>query len=534
MAIVELNKKNLKALGIKSLNDKLPMLGCPIEEETKTSILVDISPNRPDLLSEQGLIRALQTFTGKKKDLKAYKAEKSSYAVKIEKSVKDVRPFTACAVVKNLKFDDEKIKEIIDIQEKLHATYGRYRKKVAIGIYPFEKIKMPITYKAMAPKEIKFQPLESEREMTALQILQQTPAGREYAHLLEGKKKFPIFADAMGSIMSMPPIINSQTTGKITEKTKDVFIECSGFDFNTLSKCLNIIVCVLADMGGKIYSIKLEGIQKTTPELEPEKMKIKLENVNKLLGLNLKEAEIKELLKKMGFSYKNENVGIPCYRADILHEVDLIEDIAIAYGYGNFKEEIPQISTIGKEDGFEIFKGKVSEILIGLGFLETCSYNLTNEEDENKKMNTDEELIKIPNAKTNYNVLRQSMLPSLIKILSENKDREYPQQIFEIGTIFLNKDKEEKEKLALVLSHGKANFTQVKQILDYFLSSIGIQYKIKKTKYDSFIEGRTGHILVKGQEVGIIGEVHPAILENWKLTTPVTAFELDLTKIYKN
>ena len=214
---------------------------------------------------------------GKKTGLKKYKINKLKKEDKviIDSSVKNVRPYTACAIVRNLKLNDEKIKEIIEIQEKLHITIGRNRKKIAIGIYPLEKIKLPITFKALEPDKIKFIPLETDKEMSGLQILQRHPAGKDYAHLLAGKEKFPIFIDANKNILSMPPVINSHLTGKITEKTKDVFIECSGFDFSILSKCLNIIVTSLADMGGEIYPMELKYKNKRiTPNLTSEKTKI--------------------------------------------------------------------------------------------------------------------------------------------------------------------------------------------------------------------------------------------------------------------
>ena len=255
MPTITLNKKTVeelagKKLPLDKLKDSISMLGTDLESVNEEEIVVEIFPNRPDLLSEQGFARALSSFINVKTGLRDYKAKKSNYKVIIDKSVKDVRPYTACAVVKNLKFNEEKIREVIQIQEKLHVTYGRNRKKVAIGIYPLEKIKFPIKYLAKKPQEIKFMPLESKREMNGLQILSQHPTGREYGYLLEGKKLFPIFVDGNNEVMSMPPIINSEKTGKITEKTKEVFIECSGFDFEVLSKCLNMIITAFADMKG--------------------------------------------------------------------------------------------------------------------------------------------------------------------------------------------------------------------------------------------------------------------------------------------
>jgi phenylalanyl-tRNA synthetase beta chain len=532
MATIALNKKVFEKIGkIAFIEERLGMLGCPVDAITASEIIVDITPNRPDLLSEQGVKRALLSFLGKSTGLKHYEVKKSDYEVIIEKSVNEVRPYTACAIVKNLSFDNEKIKEIIDIQEKLHATFGRNRKKIAIGIYPLEKIKLPIYYRALAPEKIKFQPLGEEREMNGNEILARTSAGREYSHLLEGKKVYPIFIDSSINILSMPPIINSNLTGKISESTKEVFIECSGFDYKTLAKTLNILVTALADMGGQIFSVKLKYPNKTfiSPDLSPEKMKIDIDYVNKMLGLKLTEKDIKQLLEKMGHGYQKEAL-VPAYRTDILHQIDLVEDIAIAYGYDKFKEEIPQISTIGNESEIEVLKRKMSEILTGVGLLETCSYSLTNKEDECKKMNLKSSLIEIPNAKTNYNVLRNAMIPSLMKILSENKSADYPQKIFEIGRVFKKvKEIEESDSLAVALTNS--NFTEAKQILEYLGKMLSLEFEIKKAEHGSLIEGRTGKIMLKGKEIGIIGEISPQVLSNFNLEIPVAVFEIDVDKL---
>jgi phenylalanyl-tRNA synthetase beta chain len=532
MATVTLNRKNFEKLGkIDFLEERLGMMGCPVDAVTDTEILVDVTPNRPDLLSESGIKRYLLSFLGKQKGLREYKVQKSDYELIVEKSVFEVRPCTACAIVKNLKFDDAKIKEIIDIQEKLHTTFGRNRKKIAIGIYPFDKIKFPVYFRALSPEKIKFQPLEESREMSGSEILTRTKAGREYAHLLEGKKLFPIFIDSADNILSMPPVINSHWTGKIDESTKDVFIECSGFDYNVLKKTLNIVVTALFDMGGQIYSMKLKYPDKSlvSPDLSPEKMKIDINYVNKMLGLKLSEKDIKSLLEKTGLSYSKEAL-IPAYRTDIIHPIDLVEDIAIAYGYDKFKEEIPQISTIGKEDDTEILKRKIAEILAGLSFLETYSYNLTSKEDECKKMNLKTSLIEVPNAKTNFNVLRSSMIPSMLRILSENKSADYPQKIFEIGKVFRKlKDIEESDVLAVALTNS--NFTEAKQVLEYLARMLSLEIEVKKSSHESLIEGRVGKIIFNGREIGIIGEVSPQVLSNWSLEVPVSVIEINVSKI---
>ncbi len=534
-------EKDFGKLDEKTQNN-IAMFGTPVESFTDNEIEIEVFPNRPDLLSYHGFKRSFLSFTGKKKGLMSYKLNKpeKDYVVNIDKSVNDVRGFTACAIVKGLNFDDDKIKEIIDIQEKLHSTIGRKRKKLAIGVYPLEKIKLPIYYKALEPDKIRFVPLEASREMSGLEILQRHPTGRDYAPLLAGKTKFPVFIDADKNILSMPPIINSQLTGKVDERTKDIFVECSGFDFEILNKCLNILITALADMGGKVYQMELkyQGGGKITPNLNPEKMKISLENTNKLLGLNLKEKEMKDYLEKMGHNYNKGVVEIGAWRTDILHEVDLIEDIAIGYGYENFIPEIPEIAMIGKENFKETVKRKIAEILSGLNCLEISNYHLTKKQDQFTKMGVAEKqeagFIEVENSKTDYTILRKDLTHYLLKIFAENVDAEYPQKVFELGRVFnLENDITESEKLSLGFTPG--NFTDVKQALEYLFRMLDVNIKIEEAENfpNYFIDGRVAKIILDKEEIGFLGEVHPRILRSWKIKMPVALCEINLDRVFE-
>jgi len=530
-----------KRLPGEKLKDRISMLGTDLEEVNDTEITVEVFPNRPDLLSVQGFSRAFSSFIGEKTGLRKYKIEDSKEKMIIDSSVNDVRPFTACVIIKDLNFDDEKIKEVIEIQEKLHVTYGRNRKKVAIGIYPCEKIKFPITFMAQSPKDIVFRPLESDREMDALEILEFHPAGKDYGHLLAGMKKFPVFRDANDEVLSVPPIINSHKTGKVNESTKDVFIECSGFDFRVLEKCLNMIVAALYEMGGKVCSMDLEyGSKKcTTPDMSPEEMTLDLVYINKLLGLQLKESDAKLLLEKMGYGFIKGKVLIPAYRVDILHQSDLAEDIAIAYGYENFLEEIPKVATIAKEDKFEIFKDRIADLLVGLNFLETSTYNLTNEISQCKKMNAKVPLIHLSNSiSSDYDVLRAWVTPNNMEILGGNKHHEYPQKLFTIGRVFYKENNDdtgikEDERVSVAIASEKTNYTEIRQVLDYLFRNIDLKYEIKETEHGSFIEGRVARVSVNNKKIAYLGEVNPLVLENWELEVPVSVFELNLSELYK-
>lgn len=532
-----------KELPLEELKDRISMLGTDLEKIEDDKIHVEIFPNRPDLLSEQGFARAFSSFIGIKTGLREYNVKESGKKLIIEPSVKEVRPYTACAIVKNLLFNEEKIREIIQIQEKLHVTYGRNRKKAAIGIYPLEKITFPITYKADTPNNIKFKPLESEQEMTGLQILSKHKTGKEFAHLLEGKDKFPFFIDANNKILSMPPIINSDNTGRITEETKEIFIECSGHNLFYLKKCLNILISALYGMGGKVYGVNIKDSKDSSfvsPDMSFEEREFKIEDIEKTLGIKITENELKKYFSKMGLGFikkKNKNFAlIPPYRTDILHWIDLAEEVAIAYGYNNFEPEIPEISTIGEENSLDKSKKIISNILAGLGLLETSSFYLTTKKNIKKMHYEFNDFIEVEDSKTERDVLRMDLLTNHLQILSENSDSVYPQRIFEMGRVFSKDEKsetgiKETEKLIISLINEEIRFTDLKQIFEHLLRMLDKKYEIKETQNNNFIEGRVGVIIIDEKEIGFIGEVAPRVLKNWKIKTPVVAMEVKLESL---
>ena len=544
------------------LEERISMFGTPVEapighdsvepEVSDSEVSVEVFPNRPDLLSLGNFARAVNQFNGKGKvaSFKINKPEKD-FVVTIDKSVKGVRPHTVCAIVKGLKFDDARIKEVVDIQEKLHNSIGRKRRKLAIGIYPLDKIALPIRFLAKKPEEIKFVPLESSREMNGRQILRGHPAGREYGDLLKDADVFPIFVDANDEILSMPPIINSEKTGRIDESTRDIFIECSGHNLVYLKKCLNIIVAAVSEMGGKVYGMDIKDSKSggfVSPDMSSEEMSFKIEDIEKTLGIKLSEKEVRGYLARMGIGFEKRKGNlvalVPAYRADVLHWIDLVEEVAIAYGYDKFEAEIPAISTIAEENPVDKFKRTVGNVLAGLGFLECSSFHLVNKKDV-KKMHYDfNEFVEVEDSKTGRDVLRIDLLSGLLQIASENSDASYPQRTFEMGTTFSRENRElkienrktetgvvEEERLALALADERVSFTEMKQVLDYLFKMLGIEYSVEDVEDSNYIIGRCGRILIGGEEVGRIGEVAPRVLKNWKIKVPVVGAELKLSSI---
>lgn len=515
------------------------MLGTDLEEVSDDEIHVEIFPNRPDMLSEQGFARAFSSFIGVKTGLRKYDVIKSNCKVIVDKSV-SMRPYTACAIVKGLKFNDESIREIMQIQEKLATTHGRRRKKSAYGIYPLKTINFPIKYIAKDPKKVRFRPLGLDKEINADEIEVLHPKGIEYKKIAKDWDKYPFFIDSKDNVMCMLPYTNSHDTGKIDENTTDVFIECTGNDLNNVEMALSIITTMLGDMGGEIYSLDIVYPDKTisTPNLKPRTMKFDLNYINKWLGLDLIENQAKKYLEKMGYGYSNGNLLIPAYRSDIMHQVDLAEDIAIAYGYENFEEVIPNVATIGQEDTFYSFKTKILNILTGLGFIETNTFCIINNNEQTKKMEFESDIVCLAHSVSEeYDTLRTWMIPSLMNVLANNKHHEYPQNIFEAGRVFSkNNNKEtgikEAERLAVLLCNAESDYTKIRQVLDLIFEAIKKDYKIEKTKHPSFISGRVARVKVKDKGIAFIGEINPKVISNFELEVPISAFELNLTELF--
>ncbi len=551
MTVVETKLSRLKKLikkqiTIKEIEEALANMGMELEDVNEDDLKIEITAERTDLITPEGLARAISSYLGFTKEYQEVKVNKGNYIHNIQPSVKKYRPFTRSFVVKNIKLTNEDIQSIMWIQEKLHETFGRKRKKMALGVYDLDLIKFPIEYTAMKPKDFKFVPLGMNKELNGLQIIQTHPTGKNYADLIKKYDKYPIQIDKKNQILSMPPIINSDSLGKITSKTKNIFIECTGPDEETLDVTMNILATMFYDWKGKIYSVIIKD-NKTTicPDFTSRKKTISIDFVNKYIGLDLKPKEAKECAQKMGYDVTDLKkdkltLTIPSVRTDIWHDVDIADDIARGYGYNNITPTLPNISTIGKMLPINTLKEDLSNLLANLGLIEVKTFALTNKENQYKKMNIKQEphisLGKNTSDK-GINMVRSWLIPECIKALVANRNREYPQRIFEAGIVVIPDEKADVksrniEKLVCLLCEEKSNYTNIRQILDVIMDFLDIKYTIKETEHSSFIPGRVASVYVKNKEIAYIGELHPKVLNNFELELPVAALELNLTELF--
>ena len=522
-----------KRIPLRRLEERIAMLGTGVEEVTEDRMVVEVFPNRPDMLSVEGFARAYKTFTGVEVGLKEYKVEDSLIKLAVDSSVKLIRPYIVSAIVKNLPMSEDIIQSIIQIQEALHGSHGRKRSKVAIGIHDFDKTTPPYEYRAVKPDSLTFIPLDFSEEMTLGEVLKRHPKGIDYRHILEGRKLLPVVLDARG-VVSLPPIINAERT-RVTEQTSNLFIEMTGTNQPALKHALNIVLASLADRGGQIVSVVVDN-QKL--DMSPEVMKLKTPYANKLLGLKLDRKTMISLLKRMGYGVGKANadsleVLIPCYRADVLHPIDIVEDLAIAYGYENFKPEKTDIPSIGKPDILEERSFSLKILMLGLGFQETLPFTLTNPS-ALKMAKIDAEPIRIKNPRTEeFTVIRPSVIPSLLNTLANNKKKSIPQRIFELDDVVPSrKECKNRRILGMAILRQEVNLSEMQSVVEALLRNLGVDYRLREANRPTFIKGRCGEIIVGRKPVGVFGEVCPEVLENFHLEYPVALAEIDIEPLF--
>jgi len=518
---------------------RLPMIGADLDKVENDEISIEFFPDRPDLASVEGIARASRAFFEFETGLKKYDSKKSDIITYVDSSVKKVRPFVVTALVKNVTMSDELIASLMELQEKLHGGIGRNRKKVAIGVHNYEPVTPPFTYKAVDPDSIEFVPLNKVESMTLSEILERHEKGIDYAHILEGFDKHPLIVDANNNVLSYPPIINGSLT-EVTPFTTDLFIDVTGTDKKAINHVINIVTTSLAERGGHIYTTTVIDNSKSyiSPNLNPIKRKLSIDYVNKILGTKLNGKNITFCLKKMGYNAevnKSEvNIEIPAWRADILHDIDLAEDVAVGFGFDKFETEFPKELTFGKTlSGYNLHEG-LRNIMIGLGFNEVTTFTISNEQDEFTKMGLNiSDRVEIENPiGEEYSCLRVGLIPSLLKILSENRHHPLPQQIFELSVV-VYKNYKNQYNLAFVKIDAKANFTECKSLVDAIMRDSGTKFSIISNEHPGFVKGRSASILIKNKEIGIFGELHPKTISNFKLEYPIISFEVNTDLLYQ-
>ena len=539
MPVVELSYKRLQKLvgkvTKKQISDSLPFLGLDIESENKDLIRIEYSPNRPDYSTDFGIALGLQGLLQIKTGAIKLNIKKSKkYAISVKSEVSKIRPFVTGIVAKNGKIDDNTIKQFLTLQEDLHFGIGRKRKKSSIGIHDLDKITFPLVYKA-ANRNHKFIPLNSKKELSISEILNNTDVGKDYGSILGNFSLVPLILDANQKTVSFPPIINAAVT-TVTTKTKNLFVEVTGINKEDAEDMLSVVATILQSAGFTLESVQISGAKNSSPKLEQKKMSVSPSLINQILGLNLNTSKIISSLKKsrLDASTKGKNIicAIPAYRFDIFGSMDLVEEVALGYGIQNLEPTLSPSQTLGQKHSNSINLQSISSIMTGLGYMEALNSSLTSKRILYDNTNRDSsKIISVLDSKSlEHTILRDSLLPGLIENLAKNIHESYPQKLFEIGTIF-NKTSSvtEETHLCAVSSHKNANFSEIKSILQSVIQLIfGKTCETKTTTHTTFEKGHVANITVNGKIIGIIGEISESTKDNFKLRESIVSFEVNL------
>jgi phenylalanyl-tRNA synthetase beta chain len=521
------------------LAEALAMLGC-VPEETGAEWAVEVFPDRPDLLSAELLARALRTYLGDEPGLTTYGVAEPEETLVSDASVEEVRPVIVGGRAGGVDLDEDTLTGLMDLQEDLHWGLGARRRKVSVGIHDAAGLTPPYTYKAVDPDEVSFVPLKGAQRMTMREMTSKIEKGVEFAHLVEDHDRWPLIVDDEAQVLSFPPIINGTET-TVTVDTDDVFVDVTGTDERACREVLTVVMAQLAELGGELDQIEVvrpEG-SVTTPQLDPSSHELELARARSLLGGSFAAEDAVQALERMGHGAETAGdelaVEVPAWRSDVLHEVDLVEDVAIGIGYDRFTGAQPTAVTYGEPSPGEAFHEQVRRALAGFGYLECLTLTLRNREEQTDLIEAEDPLVAVQNpVSQEQEVLRRRLVPCLLDLAAENTHRDLPQQLFEVGEVVVPDEgsADNEPRVAGITVDPEAGFTDAKQHVEGLLRALAIPCQLEAAEAPGYIEGRCAavHHAATGDRLGTLGEVHPATLEQLEVTTPVAAFELCFTE----
>jgi phenylalanyl-tRNA synthetase beta chain len=446
----------------------------------------------------------------------------------------------------------EGLAQLIQTQEKLADMFGRKRRTVSIGIYRLAAIEFPVIYDVVKPDEASFTPLGMDTVMTLGEMLLVHPKGLEFGGILAGKDRLPYLRDTKNRALSFPPIINSREVGEVLVGDDALFIEVTGSDLSMVVLTLNIFSANLADRGAVIEPIEVRYSYKTalgktvvTPQNLGKPRKLPVSTIEQALGQKLGAHDVAKSLTAYGYevttSGKVLSVMPPFYRQDLMHAMDVVEDVAISRGYSDFLPVMPSQFTVGGLSRIEEFSDRIRTLMVGMGFQEIISNILGSPQDLRDAMRLEGtewgKLVEVDNVMSqNFSALRQWMLPSLLRVEAASNRAFYPHRMFEVGEVACPDPSQSIGSRSVTLlggmiAHADAHFSEAHSCLDTLFYYVSQAYSLEPIQHPSFLAGRVGGIVSGGRQVGVIGELHPEVLERWQIGVPAVAFEVDLTEL---
>jgi len=564
MPVVEIDPDELRELAGHDKPDeelKADLFGLGLEFEGETedgTFQLEFAPDRLDRLSVEGVARSLRYQYGDVRGVYVPSTNDAEWRVEVE-DVPEERPYVTAAVVRGVDMTEGKLESLIQLQEKLHATMGRKRAKGAIGVHDLAMVKggafdgddrgKTITYTGIDPDGDSFVPLDADTEMTPADVLEDHPVGEKFADLVADYETYPAIYDDIG-LFSFPPVINGKRT-EVDEGSRDLLVEMTGTDQWTIDRMLAIVCYALDARGGRIEEVDIAYPDRETvrPDLETRTKSVAHDRIESTLGIDLEVEETIDLFERSGLGVEHDDgsyeVEIPPYRTDVLHPMDLVDDVGRAYGFNDLEPRYPDVSTVGGRHDRSKLERAARETLVGLGFEDLLNFHMISERENYERMGIDPESdtfgsgtpvrIEGPYSE-DYTMLRTWALPSLAMVLENNTHRAYPQDIAEVGFAAARDDAEssgvtERRTVAGALARPDSSYEDAKARLQTIARNFGAELETPATTHPSFIDGRAASVVIDEETVGVVGELHPRVLVEHDLEVPVAAFEFDLAAL---
>ncbi len=557
MPTISIEQKVLNALmseaghghDIAALEHELPLLGTDIDRCDEQTLDIEIFPDRPDLLSAETLARAMRAFLHKETVDPSLHVEGPTTSMTVDEGLADVRPVILCAIVRNVNLGaddaakDAAIRRLMDHQEKLHFAIGRGRHRASIGVHDLDRLAPP--FRAVSTgRDASFVPLGAEEAMSIDGILSDHPKGVAYAHLLDGMDRVPLLVDANDAVLSFPPIINGVHT-TVTTQTTSMLVDVTGWDLAACEAALHLVCLQLEAMGGRVEQVEVigGGGQGIHPRGAPVHHRLPKGLVKKLLGRDFTLEEVTAAFRRMGGDVLDEDqdvyvVAMPRWRLDILHHVDLIEDLAIGHGYDDLGASTPTAPSYGQPRPDAHLRRRVRTALVGLGFTEVQSLTLSNHDDQFARMRWTPSgaVTEITNPITvDHTVLRQHLLPGLLRLLAANRHHDLPQAVFELGTVV--RDHRNAGRVSFLVAEASGGFAAVRGRIQAFMGALGahegtnLEIEALPDNDGPWLAGRAARVLVNGAWVGCFGEIDPHVGASFELAVPMNAGEFDMAAL---
>jgi len=520
---------------VEDLAFRLPLMGTDIDTCDENVLDIEIFPDRPDLLSPETLFHGMMPFLHDSPPSPRLAVKPGTISMRVAPELSDIRPVILGAVVRGLELDEDIIKRLMDHQEKLHFALGRGRKRASIGVHDLSTLEPPFRVEAVE-RSHSFIPLAMDDEMTIDEILEKHPKGVDYAHLLDGMDKVPIIFDSNDAVLSFPPIINGDHT-TVTEKTRDIFIDVTGLDLRACEASLMLICLQLSVLGGQVESVRVTTCEGKDWSINgtPIEHKVERELVEGILGNSFTDDEIEEAIRRMGGQYKGDLSGVlsilmPRWRFDILHPIDLVEEVAIGHGYDDLAYDVPKapLTAIPRQNGH--LRRRIREALQGLGLVQIQSLTLSNDSDQFTSMRwkKDGAITRMTNPiTTEHTILRQNILPGLLRLLAANRHHDLPQGVYELGTVVI--DHKNRDRFAFLVAENSGGFSSLRGRIQALMRDLGCQdWTLEVLEDGPWLEGRSASIIVNGITVGECGELDPHVSESFDLNVPMSGAQIDV------